>query len=127
MAGEIDIVSGMVFVQNVRAGRLKVIAIGGADRSPELPNVPTLNELGLGKDIFGPNFFGFVAPAGTPPAIVEKLKDAMKKVAMLPEVIARLEKLDMRTKYVEPAVVDAEVKRLTAVYMPILKKLDLNK
>ncbi len=60
----------------VQDGKLKALAVTGARRSPELPNVPTLIESGFPGAAFIAAF-GIVAPAGTPPDIVKKLNRAI--------------------------------------------------
>jgi tripartite-type tricarboxylate transporter receptor subunit TctC len=60
----------------VQEGKLKPLAVTGARRSPELPNVPTLIESGFPGAAFIAAF-GIVAPAGTPPDIVKKLNGAI--------------------------------------------------
>jgi tripartite-type tricarboxylate transporter receptor subunit TctC len=62
----------------VRDGRLRPLAVTSLSRSPLLPNVPTLDELGV-KGYEASTFTGIFAPAGTPPAIVDKLHAALKK------------------------------------------------
>ena len=59
-----------------------------AKRSSALPDVPSMSEAGLtGFDVV--NYFALMAPAGTPPAIVNNLNAAINKVVALPEVLAR--------------------------------------
>ena len=58
-------------------------------RSDQLPDVPTLTELGYG-DAKVASWFGVAAPAGTPPAIVDKLHEAFIKASRDPELIKRL-------------------------------------
>jgi tripartite-type tricarboxylate transporter receptor subunit TctC len=68
----------------VQAGRLRAIAIGSPRRSPALPDVPTVAESGYpGFDIGAWN--GILAPAGTPPAIVNRLASEIAKIAKNPE------------------------------------------
>ena len=63
----------------VRAGKLRPIAITTLNRSPELPNVPTIAESGVpGFD--ASSWFGLLAPAATPPAIIKRIDDALIKV-----------------------------------------------
>lgn len=65
-------------IGNVRAGKLKVLALTGKTRHPNFPDVPTFAEAGLTE--YAPTaWIGLFAPAGTPPAIVEKLSAAMQK------------------------------------------------
>jgi tripartite-type tricarboxylate transporter receptor subunit TctC len=65
-------------IGNVKAGKLKVLAITGKTRHPNFPDVPTFAEAGL-PDYTPTAWIGLMAPAGTPPAIVEKLSAAMQK------------------------------------------------
>ncbi|MDB5743044.1 MAG: tripartite tricarboxylate transporter substrate binding protein [Polaromonas sp.] len=75
--------------QYVKSGALKAIAIPSQKRTPLLPDVPTAEEAGL------PGFLAYtwsvvLAPAGTPPAIIDRLNAAMNKVSSSPEVNAKL-------------------------------------
>ena len=86
-----------VSAQHIRAGKLQAIAAGSPQRLPQLPDVPTVSEAGLqGYDSTG--WFGVVAPAGTPPAIVARL-NAEITAALNDEQI----KTSMRNLGVEPA------------------------
>jgi tripartite-type tricarboxylate transporter receptor subunit TctC len=64
-----------VLLSQVQAGKAKPIAIGSRERVPSLPNVPTTAEVGL-PQIQAENWYGLVAPAATPPAVVAKLHKA---------------------------------------------------
>ncbi|WP_395059106.1 Bug family tripartite tricarboxylate transporter substrate binding protein [Polaromonas sp.] len=66
-------------LQHVKAGKLKLLAVGSAKRSPLFPDVPTLDEAGL-KGFDADTWFGFYAPAGTPPAIVNRLNSEINKI-----------------------------------------------
>jgi tripartite-type tricarboxylate transporter receptor subunit TctC len=68
----------------VESGRLKVLGITNPTRDPALPNYPTIGE--TVKGYAAPGWFGFVAPAGTPPDIVKKLNDEINRAVKLPEV-----------------------------------------
>lgn len=57
-------------------GRLRILAVDGAERWHELPQIPTFQELGLGEMAVSP-WYGLFAPAGTPAAIVQRLQDAV--------------------------------------------------
>ena len=71
-------------------GRVKALAVSNAKRSPALPQVPSMAESGF-ADFDVLNYFGLVAPKGTPEAIVERLSDAVSKVVKLPDVLARFQ------------------------------------
>ncbi|MDI3384419.1 Bug family tripartite tricarboxylate transporter substrate binding protein [Xenophilus aerolatus] len=70
---------------NVQAGKLKLLGITGRERHPSFPNVPTFAEQGL-PDYTPIAWQGLLAPAGTAPAILEKLSGAMAKVCQSPEL-----------------------------------------
>lgn len=80
-------------VEIVRAGRLKALANSGPARLPLLPGVPTMTEAGFPFTNYA--WYGVLAPAKTPPAIVKKLNEAVNAVLQDPAVVARLHELNM--------------------------------
>lgn len=78
--------------------RLRVLGITSPKRSPQLPNIPTFQESGLPGFEFV-SWFGLLAPAGTPPAVVEKINAAVNKVIAMPEVKERLDKQGIESGY----------------------------
>ncbi len=66
-------------LQHVKAGKLRPLAIFAAARSPVLPDVPTLKELGFDVEYY--LWVGIFAPKGTPPAVVATLREAIGKAA----------------------------------------------
>jgi tripartite-type tricarboxylate transporter receptor subunit TctC len=73
----------------IQGGRVRPVAVTSAMRSSGLPEVPTLAELGFaGFDVS--NYFGLFAPAGTPPAVLARLSEAVGKWLANPEVAAKL-------------------------------------
>lgn len=66
-------------LQHVKAGKLKLLAVGSSKRSPLFPDVPTLEEAGL-KGFDADTWFGFYAPAGTPPEVVSRLNREINKI-----------------------------------------------
>lgn len=73
------------FIENHKAGKVRIVAVLGGARQAVLPDVPTFAELGLAgfEDV---PYYGFFAPAGTPKAAIDKFSDALAKVLALPEV-----------------------------------------
>ena len=79
-----------VSAQHIRAGKLKAIAAGSPQRLPQLPDVPTLAESGLtGVDV--DMWYGFFAPKGTPPDLVERLNKEISAILTSPEAKAAFE------------------------------------
>nr|WP_306456297.1 tripartite tricarboxylate transporter substrate binding protein [Pigmentiphaga litoralis] len=76
-------------VNYIQAGKLKAYAVTTAERSPALPDVPTLAEAGL-KGYEATGWFAIAAPTGTPPAIIEKLNGALNAALNNAEVKTRI-------------------------------------
>ncbi len=91
IAGEIQmgIDVPLFYVGMIKEGRIKALAHGAAERSPSLPDVPTLAEVGV-PDLTFAFSFGFWAPAGTPDAAVNRLNAAFNTVLKEPDIRARL-------------------------------------
>ena len=65
-------------LQHIKSGKLRAIAVGTAQRLPALPDVPTVAEMGF-KDFETSQWYGMLAPAGTPPEIVNRLQQESLK------------------------------------------------
>lgn len=70
-----------------KAGSMKILAVSSSQRIPELPDVPTYAESGLGKVEFTNNWYGIFAPVGTPELIKQTIADGFKKAAQDPGVL----------------------------------------
>jgi len=75
----------------MQEGRVRAIAVGGGSRLPQLPDVPTTAELGLADDPLISNYFGLAAPAGTPPAIIDRLAAETARAFTSPDALAKLQ------------------------------------
>ncbi len=91
VGGQIDLYMSSVptLLGQVRNGKLKVIAITSAKRSPQLPDVPTLAESGY-KGFEAVTWFGILAPAGTPTPILAQLNKAINAALQQPDVADKL-------------------------------------
>ena len=78
----------------VQAGKLRALAVTGKQRSPLLPQVPTVGELGL-KDLEFEVLYIAMVPAATPEPVMQTLRQSLQKAMALPEVKSRLASLDM--------------------------------
>ncbi len=74
---------------HIEAGALKALAVTGANRWFDLPDVPTMVELGY-KDFISDTFQGFLAPANTPPEIVERLATRSVEILKRPQIAEQL-------------------------------------
>ena len=84
-----SLASGGAFVKD---GKLRVLAIDADSRFANMPDVPTLTELGYGQQKIA-NWFGVAAPAGTPPNIIEVLRDSFIKASQDDELQQKLAEL----------------------------------
>ena len=102
----------------IRAGRIKALATSSPERVSDLPDVPTMKELGL--DQLSLEFWdGVWAPTGVPADIVEKLNAAINATLQSPEMVASMKQLGFESRIGSPqdfaAFVAAEIPRWTAV------------
>jgi tripartite-type tricarboxylate transporter receptor subunit TctC len=73
------------FIEQHKAGKLRVVAVIGDKRQPLLPDVPTFAELGF-TNLDDLPYYGLFAPAGTPAAVSERMNQALARVLALPDV-----------------------------------------
>ena len=94
----IDLVGGQVqlsfdtlpsVISQIKAGRIKALAVASAKRNPQLPNVPTMAEAGL-KGVEMSAWYGIYMPSATPKAVQERVYTEVTKVLAMPETQARL-------------------------------------
>jgi tripartite-type tricarboxylate transporter receptor subunit TctC len=90
LAGDVQMaISGLPpMIAHIQAGKLRALAVTGPKRMAQIPDVPTVTEIGF-KDIDVSAWYGVVAPAGTPPDIVAKLHAAFEKATGKAEVRER--------------------------------------
>ncbi len=81
-----------IAIPHVRAGKLRMLAVGSPQRSPLFPEVPTLDELGL-KGFDADTVFGFYAPTGTPEAVITKLNAEINRILATPALQERISAL----------------------------------
>jgi tripartite-type tricarboxylate transporter receptor subunit TctC len=89
LSGRIDMVIGAAgpVLPHVKVGRLRLLAVSAAARDPALPNVPTMGEEGVpGYEVIG--WYGLLAPAGTPAAVIKKLHAEVARILAQPDLKA---------------------------------------
>jgi tripartite-type tricarboxylate transporter receptor subunit TctC len=104
----------------IRAGKLRALAVTSAQRSEALPDLPTLAELGIAGYDVG-TWWGLLAPAGTPETIVARLNAAMRKAVAQPEVKARFAPLGLDPRSDSPAEFAAFIKMEVDRYAAIAR------
>jgi tripartite-type tricarboxylate transporter receptor subunit TctC len=106
---------------HVKAGQLKALATGGAKRNPVLPDVPTIAEAGV-PGYEANNWWGMLAPAGTPPAIVDKLNKAVSAALDAPELQSQFAKEGAAVVKMTPAEFGAYIEAETAKWGRVVKE-----
>jgi tripartite-type tricarboxylate transporter receptor subunit TctC len=93
LAGHVEIMlpDATVVLEHIRAGRLTALAATGPTRSPVLPDLPTMIELGYPR-VQSETWYGLIAPAATPAAIVRQIHAAATTVLKSPDVMTQIEK-----------------------------------
>jgi tripartite-type tricarboxylate transporter receptor subunit TctC len=106
---------------HVRAGKLNALAVATARRSAVLPGLPTLGEAGL-PDIQGDAWMGFIAPSGTPAAIIDRLQKEIARILHEDEVKSRLQAQLMEPVGGTPAEFRATLQSDLARWQPVIRK-----
>ncbi len=81
-----------VVLPHIRSGKLKALAVTSAKRAPSLPEVPTTAEVGYPK-VISDNWYGLVAPAGTPPAVLKRIHEAAFAALNSPALVEQFGKV----------------------------------
>jgi tripartite-type tricarboxylate transporter receptor subunit TctC len=109
------------FIENHRAGRLRVLAVLGRARQAALPDVPSFGEMGLAGFDDLP-YYGFWAPAGTPAAAVDGFAQALARAANRPEVRERLGQLGLTVDMMSPSQLAAREQAYTRNWAEIIRR-----
>lgn len=104
VAGQIDAISTTLTTASaqIRAGRVRALALSAAARLPDYPSVPTYRELGY-RDLVATVWFSLSGPAGMPADVVDRLNGEVRRILQLPDVRERL-----RRDGIEPNQLDAK-------------------
>ncbi len=126
LAGNVDmmfdnLVSSLPFL---RAGSLRALAVGSAQRAAVLPDVPTLIESGF-PDFESTAWFAMVAPAHTPPEIVAQLNTAVVGALREPDVASRLSDLGAKTVASTPDELGAKIRAEVARWAAVVKSANI--
>ena len=107
------------FIENHRAGKLRMVAVLGSARQAALPEVPTFTELGLPgfEDV---PYYGFFAPAGTPPQVIEQFSAALSRVLAKADVRERLTGWGLTVGFMPQAQLAARERAYSQVWTRII-------
>ncbi|MDR2127659.1 MAG: Bug family tripartite tricarboxylate transporter substrate binding protein [Burkholderiaceae bacterium] len=123
MGGQLDAGVGAVpeFLEYQRAGKLRILATIGARRQPLLPQVPTFDELGL-NDFAELPYYGIYAPAGTPPATLQRLAQALSRAIAEPATRQRLTELGLTVEDISAAKLDSRARAYEKTWAAIIQR-----
>jgi tripartite-type tricarboxylate transporter receptor subunit TctC len=122
VGGQVPVAIGTVFLVNphVTSGKLKALAVTSAKPSPQMPGVKTVAEQGV-PGFSALSWWGVIAPAGTPPAIVNRMHDELKKALANPAVSEKLTAQGMDIVGGGPAELDKFVRGEMARWAQVVK------
>ena len=109
----------------LKDGRMRALAVSGPQRSPQLPDIPTVAEVGGGSDTVVPTYFTYAVAAGTPRAIVTKLNAELSRAQAAPEVAQRLIAAGLEPQTTTPEEFTQGVKRDTARFGKLIRDLGI--
>jgi tripartite-type tricarboxylate transporter receptor subunit TctC len=109
------------FIENHKAGKLRVVAVLGSQRQAALPDVPTFSELGL-KGLEDAPFYGLFAPAGTPKAELDRVSDALAKVLAKADVKDRLSAMGLTVGFMTGAQLGEREKAYRTTWTHIIQQ-----
>ena len=108
------------FLENIRAGKFRMVAVIGDKRQAILPDVPTFAELGMPgfEDLA---YYGFFAPAGTPKAVIDRYSEAIAKIIAQPDVRDRLTSMGITVGHMSPQKFASHVNSYTQHWEEIIR------
>ena len=109
---------------HIKAGKFRALAITSGTRSAQLPDVPTMTEVGVPMQVTA--WFGLLAPAGTPDAVVERLQQSARKAMQTPDVRQRFADLGGVPGGETPAEYDAFIAQERKRWAQIVKAAGLS-
>ena len=122
MGGRVEIMvdSLAASLSNIRARKVTPLAVTTAQRQPQAPEIPTLRESGI--DLAYPGWASIVAPAGTPPANIQRLSDSIQGVLRAPETAERYRQLVIEPATLSPAETGLFMAQDRAALSQIIRK-----
>jgi len=108
------------FIENHKAGKVRIVAVIGAKRQPLLPQVPTFSELGFANLDDYP-YYGIFAPVGTPQAVIDRFGAALQQVLAKPDVKAKLTALGLNVAYEPQGQFSGRVRSYTQTWEKIIQ------
>jgi tripartite-type tricarboxylate transporter receptor subunit TctC len=126
LGGQVDVYTANIGSVSalIEGGKVRPLAVTALKRWPGLPNVPTLEELGV-HDAVSDTFYGLWAPGGTPQPIVARIAKELKAILARPDLQDKFDKAGMPVVAEPPDVLRARIVREVPIYKEIVDKAGL--
>jgi tripartite-type tricarboxylate transporter receptor subunit TctC len=108
-------------LQQIKAGKLRALGVGGLKRSSTLPDVPTIAEAGV-PGYEAVNWWGIVAPAGTPQPVIDRLVKELTAIQKTPEMQKRFEAEAVEAVQMSQAEFGRYIEQETAKWARVVKE-----
>jgi len=120
IAGEVGALFGAIpaAAPHIKANRVRALAVGGAQRSPLLPETPTIGEAGFQFD--ASSWYGLLAPKNTPSVIIARLHDTLVATLNAPPMRARLTEIAFEINASSPEAFAAHLRRETSTWSKVV-------
>jgi tripartite-type tricarboxylate transporter receptor subunit TctC len=124
-----DVISGQVGLMftnlpaslpHIKSGKLVVLGVTEAQRTPAAPDIPTLAEQGI-PDVVVTSWYGLLAPAGTPPAVAEQLAKDAADILSQPAIRERINAQGLTQTFMKPAEFAAHIRAETATWAKVIR------
>jgi tripartite-type tricarboxylate transporter receptor subunit TctC len=124
LANEVQVQFDQLTLPHIKAGKLRGMAMLSEVRHPEFPDLPTLREVGYGKD-GGDSWFGILAPTGTSADAIDKLDKAIAQALKQPDVMEKVHNGGMRVTYLNPADFKARIASENETFGNIIRQANI--
>ena len=121
LANEVQVQFDQLTLPHIKAGKLRGLAMLAEVRHPDFPDLPTLREVGYGKD-GGDSWFGVLAPAGTSAEAIDRLDKAIAQALQQPDIKEKVHNGGMRVTYLNPADFKARIALENGLFGDIIKR-----
>lgn len=126
LAGDVDYMfDASSTIPNIRAGKVRALAVVGPKHLAALPNVPTFRELGLPQMEAARGWYGIFAPTGTPSEIVQRLNHEIVRIMNQPQIVAKTSAVGLDNVTSTPEELAAMMREDLARFGPIVKQTNM--
>ena len=120
---QIAIITAVLAGPQIKAGKMRALAVTTAQRSPIMPDLPVISDLVPGYAVDG--WGGLLAPAGTPREIVVRVNQSIVRILKLPEVLERLNAIGAQPAHTTPEEFALKIAREIAMWSKVVKTADI--